>query len=104
MPRKPKPKSRPITAAQRDAAASALRAGASTWKAAREAGIGLAAARQIATEIGARSAAGRKPTVARMLALRLTAEESARMTEIAGGYSQVPAWAREALRRAAGVG
>lgn len=101
MPRKPKP--RPVTPAQRDAAASALRAGASTWKAAREAGVSLAVARQIATEIGARSASGRKPTVARMLALRLTAEESARMTEIAGGYSQVPAWARDALRRAAGV-
>ena len=102
MPRKPKP--RPITAAQRTAAVDALRAGASTWKAAREAGIGLDDARRIAIEIGERAAAGRKPTVARMLALRLTAEESARMTEIAGGYSQVPAWAREALRRAAGVG
>lgn len=102
MPRKPKP--RPITAAQRDAAVTALRAGASTWKAAREAGIGLAAARQIATEIGARSAAGRKPTVARVITVRLTAEESARLTGVAGGYSQVPAWAREALRRAAGVG
>ena len=101
MPRKPKP--RPVTAAQRDAAIAALRAGASTWKAAREAGIGLADARQIATEIGARSAAGRKPTVARVITVRLTAEESARLTEVAGGYSQVTAWAREALRRAAGV-
>ena len=102
MPRKPKP--RPITAAQRDAATAALRAGSSIWKAAREAGIGLADTRQIATEIGARSPAGRKPTVARVITLRLTAAESARLTEVAGGYSQVTAWAREALRRAAGVG
>ena len=100
MPRKPRP--RPITAAQRTAA-SALRSGASTWKAAREAGVSLAVARQIATEIGARSAAGRKPTVARVITVRLTAAESARLTEVAGGYSQVTAWAREALRKAAGV-
>lgn len=101
MPRKPKP--RPVTSAQRDAAITSLRAGASIWKAAREAGISLADARQIATEIGARSPAGRKPTVARVITLRLTAAESARLTEVAGGYSQVTAWAREALRRAAGV-
>jgi len=104
VPRKLKPKSRPITTAQRDTAASALRSGSSVWKAAREAGVSLAVARQIATEIGARSAAGRKPTVARVITVRLTAEESARLTEVAGGYSHVPAWAREALRRAAGVG
>jgi hypothetical protein len=101
MPRKPKP--RPVTPDQRDAAITSLRAGASTWKAARGAGVSLAVARQIATEIGARSPAGRKPTVARVITLRLTAAESARLTEVAGGYSQVTAWAREALRRAAGV-
>ena len=101
MPRKPKP--RHITTSQRIAAIEALRSGASTWKAAREAGVSLAVARQIATEIGARSPAGRKPTVARVITLRLTAAESARLTKVAGGYSQVTAWAREALRRAAGV-
>ena len=101
MPRKPK--SRPITTAQRDAAAASLRSGSSVWKAAKEAGVGLTVARQIATEIGARSAAGRKPTVARVITIRLTAAEDARLTEVAGGYSQVTAWAREALRRAAGV-
>ena len=101
MPRKPKP--RPITAAQRTAAVDALRAGSSVWKAAREAGIGPADARQIANEEGLRSKAGRKPTVARVITVRLTAAESARLTEVAGGYSQVTAWAREALRKAAGV-
>ena len=101
MPRKPKP--RPVTTSQRTAAVDALRAGASTWKAAREAGIGLAAARQIATEIGARSAAGRKPTVARVITVRLTAEESARLTGVAGGYSQVPAWVKSAALQQAAV-
>ncbi len=101
MPRKPK--SRPITAAQRTAAVDALRAGSSVWKAAREAGVSLAVARQIATEIGARSAAGRKPTVARVITVRLTAEESARLTEVAGGYSKVTAWVKSAALQQAAV-
>lgn len=115
MPRKPKPatiapaKRKPlaITSAQRAAILAALRDGApargATRRAAQLTGASLADVRRIAVEAGVRATSGRKPTVARVITVRLTAEESARLTEVAGGYSQVTAWAREALRRAAGV-